>query len=148
MSSSPAQSQSQSICLSPCPSKFNINEKRKESSRSASDSMRKFKTKIRYKLPLNELKKYYPGIQSSFGNMEKTMVSLGTRRDTNGTEINRKNKKLVKVTFIDDLITNTPLAEIINVESFKEYNIDILLQPFRKAFPLEKNSNCCSCLII
>lgn len=146
MSSSPAHSQN--IYLSPSPSKFNINEKRKESSRSVSDSMRKFKTKIKSKLPLNELKKYYPGIQSSFVNMEKTMVSLGTRRDTNGTEINKKNKKLVKVTFIDDLTNNTPLAEIINVESFKEYNIDLLLQPFRKAFPLEKNQNCCSCLII
>ena len=43
------------------------------------------------------------------------------RRDFYGNVIKRKNKKKVKVSFID-VVTSQPLADVINIESFKNYN--------------------------
>jgi hypothetical protein len=43
------------------------------------------------------------------------------RRDFFGNVIKRKNKKKVKVSFID-VVTSQPLADVINIESFKNYN--------------------------
>ena len=43
------------------------------------------------------------------------------RLDHNGVEINKKNKKKVKISFIDAISTNQ-LVTIISVDNFKEYN--------------------------
>ena len=64
------------------------------------------------------------------------------RKDAFGTIINHKNKTKIKVTFQDKLDENVILAEIIDVENYKEYN------KLNTAIPLEdvyiKDETCCS----
>lgn len=44
------------------------------------------------------------------------------RTDKNGIEINKYNKKKVHITFIDEISPNQ-ITEIVNIESFKKFNI-------------------------
>ena len=48
-------------------------------------------------------------------------ITKQVRLDHNGVEINKKNKKKVKISFIDAISTNQ-LVTIISVDNFKEYN--------------------------
>ena len=48
-------------------------------------------------------------------------ITKQVRLDPNGVEINKKNKKKVKISFIDAISTNQ-LVTIISVDNFKEYN--------------------------
>ena len=43
------------------------------------------------------------------------------RMDIYGNIINKKNRKKIKISFIDN-VTNQPLANVINIESYKNYN--------------------------
>jgi hypothetical protein len=65
------------------------------------------------------------------------------RRDIYGNIICKKNKKNVKVSFVD-VVTLQPLANITDIESFKNYNCVYGLPKEEK---LEKKSNCQCCLI-
>ena len=65
------------------------------------------------------------------------------RRDFFGNVIKRKNKKKVKVSFID-MVTSQPLADIINIESFKNYNC-IEGAPDEDGKPT--NTECVCCLV-
>ena len=47
-------------------------------------------------------------------------ITKQVRLDHNGVEINKKNKKKVKISFIDAISTNQ--LAIISVDNFKEYN--------------------------
>ena len=47
-------------------------------------------------------------------------ITKQVRLDHNGVEINKKNKKKVKISFIDAISTNQ-LVTIISVDNFKEY---------------------------
>ncbi len=68
--------------------------------------------------------------------------NLNQRKDAFGTIINHKNKTKIKVTFKDKLDENVILAEIIDVENYKEHN------KLNTAIPLEdvyiKDETCCS----
>ena len=48
-------------------------------------------------------------------------ITKQVRLEHNGVEINKKNKKKVKISFIDAISTNQ-LVTIISVDNFKEYN--------------------------
>ncbi len=65
------------------------------------------------------------------------------RLDFYGNVIKKKNKKKVKVSFID-IVTSQPLVDYINIESFKNYN-------FIEGMPREdctvKKAECVCCLI-
>jgi len=65
------------------------------------------------------------------------------RRDFFGNVIKRKNKKKVKVSFID-VVTSQPLADVINIESFKNYNC-IEGAPDEDGKPT--NTECVCCLV-
>ena len=45
------------------------------------------------------------------------------RKDMNGIEINKNNKKKVHITFLDDISPNNKLTETIMIQSFKKFNI-------------------------
>ena len=64
------------------------------------------------------------------------------RKDSFGTLINHANKKKVKVTFKDKLDENINLAEIVEVENYKEHN------KLHTGIPLDdvyiKDETCCS----
>lgn len=75
---------------------------------------------------------------------EKNSTKLkALRKDRNGNDITSKNKKQVKVTFID-LVTSEPFANITPVESYKEYNtVD---RPLREDVYV-KTVATCACII-
>ena len=44
------------------------------------------------------------------------------RKDKNGIEINKNNKKKVHITFLDKISPNNRISEIIVIQSYKKYN--------------------------
>ena len=136
-------SESQHMILSPKLS----SPRKSKSSNALSDSTRKRKKRIKINLNLEEIKKTYPHGSSMSLTYEKTCASLSSRRDAQGIEINKRNKKRVRVTFINDINEKIPFVDIINVESYKKYNQDILLKPYQNVNPT-RVTECCSCLII
>lgn len=124
------------------PSSFR--EKKRESASSLVEIVKKQRAKSSLFLPIKDIRnRPIP----SWSTIERTQESTMTRRDANGVEINKKNKKRIKVTFIDNLLSDVPIAEFIDVESYKYYNSEILLRPFEKAFPQEEAHECCACII-
>ena len=65
------------------------------------------------------------------------------RTDIYGNVISKKNKKKVKVSFIDKVTTQN-LVNVIEIESFKNYNY-IFGMP--KEEKIDKTTNCQCCLI-
>jgi hypothetical protein len=65
------------------------------------------------------------------------------RTDIYGNVINKKNKKKIKVSFIDK-ITTQPLAEVIDIESFRKFNYVEGLPKEGKMNNLNINCQCCS----
>ena len=65
------------------------------------------------------------------------------RRDFYGNVIKKKNKKKVKVSFIDN-VTSHPLVEIINIESFKNFNY---IEGMPKENVKVTDAECVCCLI-
>ena len=65
------------------------------------------------------------------------------RRDIYGNIISKKNKKNVKVSFIDK-VTTQPLTNIIDKECFKKYNY---IYGLPKEEKMEKNIDCKCCII-
>ena len=137
--------ESQHMVLSPSMERLSSPRKSK-SSNALTDSTRKRKRRIRLNLNFEEIKKTYPPSSLSI-TCEKTCASLSSRRDAQGVEINKRNKKRVRVTFINDINEKIPFVDIINVESYKKYNQDILLKPYQNVNPT-RVTECCSCLII
>lgn len=73
----------------------------------------------------------------------KQNKSKKVRLDVNGTEIERKNKRKVKISFVDTT-SNVPLCDVIYVESYKSYNV--CKMPMREDLFI-KSKECCSCLV-
>lgn len=118
-----------------------------ESAKSITEVIKKQRKKVVLPLNMSEIKTRNKGVSLST-TLEKTQVTLSTRRDANGIEINKKNKKKVKVTFIDILTSSVPLAQHINVESYKQYNSEMYQKTYGKAFSKEEAATCCTCLIL
>lgn len=79
--------------------------------------IKRFNSPIRTKKPINtNSDRFAPKVSKVITNNNKKV-----RTDRNGTEINHKNKKLVKVTFIDQ-VDSVPFTDIVEIESVKKYN--------------------------
>ena len=65
------------------------------------------------------------------------------RRDIYGNIISKKNKKNVKVSFIDK-VTTQPLVNVVDIECFKNYNY---IYGIPKEEKIEKTVNCKCCSI-
>ena len=65
------------------------------------------------------------------------------RIDFYGNVIKKKNKKKVKVSFID-IVTSQPLVDVINIESFKNYNF---IEGLSREEGTVKKAECVCCLI-
>jgi hypothetical protein len=65
------------------------------------------------------------------------------RTDIYGNVICKKNKKNVKVSFVDK-VTSQPLVNVVNIESFKNYNY---IYGIPKEEKIEKSSDCQCCTI-
>ena len=80
--------------------------------------IKRFNSPIRTKKPINtNSDRFAPKISKIATNNNNKKI----RTDRNGTEINHKNKKLVKVTFIDQ-VDSVPFTDIVEIESVKKYN--------------------------
>ena len=82
---------------------------------------------------------------NNFNNILKSLTPpkpINIRTDKNGVEINKANKKLVHITFLDDISPNNKITETVVIQSFKKFNIF-------KDSPTELNvSNCSKCCLI
>ena len=99
------------------------------------------KSKINKKEPIYVLKK---------GEIPPKEDNKIERTDRYGTIINKKNKKKVKISFIDQIDRHKKLVTEVKIESFKKYNI-ILGIPKEDYYDGndKSNSRCsCICLII
>jgi hypothetical protein len=67
------------------------------------------------------------------------------RRDYFGNVIKKKNKKKIKVSFVDEIKENKPLAEVIDIESYKKYNY-IFGMPSEANFNHNLKTNCQCCI--
>lgn len=63
------------------------------------------------------------------------------RTDKNGIEINKYNKKKVHITFLDEISPNK-ITEVINIESFKKFNIVAKSQSNQMI--LSDHNKCCN----
>lgn len=96
------------------------------------------KSKINKKEPIYVLKKI------EIPNEEKK----NERTDRNGTVINKKNKRKVKISFIDQIDKHNNLVTEIKIESFKKYNI-ISGMPKEDFYDgSDKNNSKCSCICL
>ena len=83
------------------------------------------------------------GIISTNKKEEKVISPIKKeRRDIFGNLINKKNKKNVKVSFVD-FTTSQPLVDVVDIESFKKYNY-IIGMPKEKI--IEKHDKCQCCI--
>ena len=97
------------------------------------------KSKINKKEPIYALKKV------EIPPKEENKVE---RTDRNGTVINKKNRKKVKISFIDQVDKHKKLVTEVKIESFKKYNI-ILGMPKEDYYDgNDKNNSKCSCICL
>ena len=97
-------------------------------------------SKKRRKLVLEEKKKNRGPRRSIYAvehKEEKKEEEKIYRKDRNGTEIRKKNKKKVKIGFEE------PFVNIIPIESFKRYNIMLGLPRGEKYFKDRDDCKCC-----
>ena len=88
-------------------------------------------------------KKNKKGLFSTNKKEEKEISPIKKeRRDIFGNLINKKNKKNVKVSFLD-FTTSQPLVNVVEIESFKKYNYVIGLPKEKK---IEKYEKCQCCI--
>ena len=82
---------------------------------------------------------------NNFNNILKSLTppkKSNIRTDKNGVEINKTNKKLVHITFLDDIPPNNKITETVVIQSFKKFNIV-------EDSPGPQNiSNCSKCCMI
>ena len=65
------------------------------------------------------------------------------RHDIFGNVINKKNKRNIKVSFIDK-VTEQPLVNIIDIECFRNYNYNSSIPKEEKIKKITSNCQCCS----
>ena len=68
------------------------------------------------------------------------------RRDYFGNIIKKKNRKKIKVSFVDEINKNKHLAEIIDIESYKKYNY-IFGMPSEDNYNQNLKTNCQCCIV-
>ena len=68
------------------------------------------------------------------------------RRDFFGNIIKKKNRKKIKVSFVDEINKNKHLAEIIDIESYKKYNY-IFGMPSEDNYNQNLKTNCQCCIV-
>jgi len=96
-------------------------------------------------IKLIEKEKKYKKKKNNFGNKkeEKEIITdKKERTDIYGNIISKKNKKNVKVSFVDK-VTTQPLVNVIPIECFRNYNY---IEGIPKEDKTEKKANCQCCV--
>jgi hypothetical protein len=81
---------------------------------------------------------------NNFNNILKSLTppkQINVRTDKNGVEINKNNKKLVHITFLDDIPPNKKITDTVVIQSFKKFNI---VEDLPGTQNISNCSKCCS----
>ena len=62
-------------------------------------------------------------INNSYGSEKPQTKETKARKDKNGIEINKINKKKVHITFLDNISPNNKITETIIIQSYKKFNL-------------------------
>ena len=93
-----------------------ITEIKSKSPKKARFSMIRMVEKSKYNKYFNSPVKYAKKIKEESDNTSRE------RRDVYGNLICKKNRRKVRVTFVDEIEEEKPLASVIDIESYKKYN--------------------------
>ena len=115
-----------------------ITKKKSKSPKKSRFAMLKMVQKSKYKnifeTPTKETKK-----------IEEENETGRERRDVYGNLINKKNRRKVRVTFMDELDEEKPLVSVVKVESYKKYNY-IFGMPNENVINKNLHANCQCCI--
>ena len=78
---------------------------------------------------------------------EQETISERERRDAFGNIIKKKNKKKIKVSFVDEINKEQPLVTFVDIECFKKYNINIGIPKEEHIKKNNMSTNCQCCFI-
>ena len=98
--------------------------------RKSRDIWKLLKNKERIKIPTgkrmsnanNRSKLNLNSINNILESYKPSTKEIKIRRDKNGIEINKVNKKKVHITFLDKISPNNKITETIIIKSYKKYN--------------------------
>ena len=99
-----------------------------------------------FKMVEKERYKKYDESPTKNVKIEEEIETGRERRDYYGTEIKKKNKKKIKISFVDEINEDKPLAEVINIESYKKYNY-IFGMPSEDNLNYNVKTNCQCCIL-
>ena len=91
-------------------------------------------------------KKYKKDLNSLFLEQKKQNEMANKKKermDVYGNVINRRNRRKVRISFIDE-INNVPLANVVDIESYKNYNYMVGIPKEEKVNKISANCLCCS----
>jgi hypothetical protein len=97
-------------------------------------------------LKQREKKNQTENLNPNIKRIQKSTFKKAIRYDTKGTEINHKNKKIVKITFRDEL-EGQNFCDYVDIENFKEYMKGGYGKVDRKDIYVRSNCSSCGCNI-
>ena len=95
-------------------------------------------------LKMIQKSKYKKSFDSPEANKNEEIVTGRERRDAFGNIITKKNKRKIKVSFVDEINKEQPLANIIDIENFKKFNL-IIGMPKEEHIKKDSFSSECQC---
>ena len=135
-------------------SKFSKNKKKEKGNKKKKNKDKLFKllkSNEKLKIPTGKRRSCVTGaglklnLNNDNNNILKTLTppkkKKFIRTDKNGVEINKDNKKKVHITFLDEISPDHKITEVINIQSFKQYNV---IEEIPGEDILPKTSKCCS----
>lgn len=135
-------------------SKFSKNKKKEKGNKKKKNKDKLFKllkSNEKLKIPTGKRRSCVTGaglklnLNNDNNNILKTLTppkkKKFIRTDKNGVEINKDNKKKVHITFLDEISPDHKITEVINIQSFKQYNV---IEEIPGEDILPKISKCCS----
>ncbi len=95
----------------------------------------------------SKYKKIFDAQDFNARRVDQETITGRERRDAFGNAIKKKNKRKIKVSFVDQLHEGQPLANVIDIESFKKYNFIIGMPKEDNIKNNNVNSNCQCCVM-
>lgn len=95
----------------------------------------------------SKYKKMFDTQEFNSRRVDQETITGRERRDAFGNEIKKKNKKKVKISFVDEINKDQPLVNVIDIESFKKYNLIIGMPKEEHINKKNVSSNCQCCFI-
>ena len=98
-------------------------------------------------LKMIQKSKYKTSLDTCEANKNEDIVTGRERRDAFGNIITKKNKRKIKVSFVDEINKEQPLVNIIDIENFKKFNLIIGIPKEERIKKDNFNSECQCCIV-